>query len=246
MTIPRGPMPESTPAFEPVLLETLQVALGHDFADPKLLERALTHASYKNEARDTVRDNERLEFLGDAVLELIISDLLFREHPHLPEGRLTQLRSKIVNARTLSGLASNLYLGGLLRLGVGEERTGGRTRRSLLADSFEAVLGAVYLDGGFLVAQRVVARLYRGRLARLDEASPKDAKSLLQEWAQEHHRVTPKYRIVGQEGPDHASVFEAEVVIGQVVTARGTGPSKKEAQQSAAVAASHQVGLDVA
>lgn len=223
--------------FEPTLMAALQVALGHDFERIEHLERALTHASFKNERADVAFDNERLEFLGDAVLELIVSALLFRAYPELPEGKLTQFRARVVNAKTLSSMARNLSIGALLRLGVGEERMGGRSRESLLADAFEAVLGAVYLDAGYEVAQRVVTRLYRGWLSRLEEGAAKDVKSRLQEWAQEHHRVTPQYRVLRVEGPDHASVFEVEVSVGDLIIARGEGPSKKEAQRQAAAQA---------
>lgn len=233
------------PSFDPAFLAALQLAIRHEFADVSLVERALTHASFRNERRDaSLQDNERLEFLGDAVLELVVSDLLYREYPDLPEGRLTQLRSKVVNARTLSSLARNLLVGALLRLGVGEERTGGRRRRSLLADAFEALLGAVYLDGGFEAAFCVIERLFQGRLGGLDRDTPIDAKSRLQEWAQESYRTTPEYEIVGVSGPDHASVFEAEVVVGDVVRARGTGRSKKEAQRRAAEAAMETLQLE--
>jgi ribonuclease-3 len=130
-----------------------------------------------------------------------------------------------------------------LRVGVGEERTGGRKRRSLLADAFEALLGAVYLDAGFEAASRVVRRLFEGELRHLAHVASKDPKSLLQEWAQAHHRVTPRYRMVGAEGPDHDVRFEAEVSIPDVITARGSGPSKKDAQRAAAERALEGVGI---
>ncbi|MCB9729016.1 MAG: ribonuclease III [Deltaproteobacteria bacterium] len=232
--------------FEPALLAALELALGHAFADPRLLRRALTHSSWSHEFDGDVANNERLEFLGDAVLELAISAWLFRSYPQMPEGQLTQMRARVVNARALADLAQNLHVGGLLRVGVGEERTGGRKRRSLLADAFEALLGAVYLDAGFEVAARVVRRLFEGQLRHLSSDAPKDPKSLLQEWAQAHHRVTPRYRMTGAEGPDHDVRFEAEVSIPDVITARGSGPSKKEAQRAAAERALEGVGVLVA
>jgi ribonuclease-3 len=127
--------------FEPALLAALQLALAHDFADPRLLRRAMTHSSWSHEFDGDIANNERLEFLGDAVLELAISAWLFRSYPQMPEGQLTQMRARVVNARALANIAQNLHIGGLLRVGVGEERTGGRKRRSLLADAFEALLG---------------------------------------------------------------------------------------------------------
>ena len=208
-----------------------------------MLQRALTHSSYTNEVGGDVADNERLEFLGDAVLELAVSRWLYASYPRLPEGQLTQLRARLVNSRTLAGLARNLNVGGLLRLGMGEERSGGRKRRSLLADALEAVLGAVDLDGGFEAAQRVVHRLFEGRVRSLSASSAKDAKSLLQEWSQAHHRVTPAYDMVAVDGPEHQASFEAEVLVGDIITARGRGSSKKEAQKAAAQQALEAIGL---
>lgn len=228
--------------FEPTLFAALQLALGHEFEDPSLLGRALTHSSFTNEAGSEVANNERLEFLGDAVLELAVSRWLFETYPRLPEGQLTQLRARLVNSRTLAGLARNLNLGALLRLGVGEERSGGRRRRSLLADALEAVLGAVDLDAGFDSAQRVIRRLFEGRVRRLSAGAAKDPKSLLQEWSQAHHRVTPLYHVVSVDGPEHEAEFEAEVVVGDILTARGLGRSKKEAQKAAAQRALEAIG----
>ncbi len=229
--------------FEPAMLAALELALAHDFADPRLLRRALTHSSWSHEFDGDVANNERLEFLGDAVLELAISAWLFKSYPQMPEGQLTQMRARVVNARALANIAQNLHIGGLLRVGVGEERTGGRKRRSLLADAFEALLGAVYLDAGFEVASRVVRRLFEGELRHLADVVPKDPKSMLQEWAQARHRVTPRYRMVGIEGPDHEVRFEAEVSIPDIITARGSGPSKKDAQRAAAERALEGVGI---
>lgn len=222
-------------------VEALEEALGYRFTERDHLIQALTHASFTNEAPTEDGDNERLEFLGDAVLELAVSDILFTRYPDLPEGRLTQLRARVVNTRSLAQVARALKLGASLRLGIGEARTGGRERRSILADAIEAVLGAVYLDGGFVKARDAVAKLLGGRLAQLEEAPLKDAKSRLQEWAQEHHRVTPTYAIVAVEGPEHASEFVAEVLLAGEVLARGVGRSKKDAHQRAAEAALAEV-----
>ncbi|MGM0578195.1 MAG: ribonuclease III [Myxococcota bacterium] len=229
--------------FEPTLMAALQFALGHEFRDMTLLERALTHSSYSHEHGGDVLDYERLEFLGDAVLELAISDWLYRTYPQMPEGQLTQMRARIVNARTLASLARNLELGAMLRVGVGEERTGGRTRRSLLADAVESVLGATYLDAGYDVAEHAIQRLFAGRMRTLEARPPKDPKSMLQEWAQAAHRITPTYEMVGVEGPDHDARFEAEVSVGSHLTARGKGGSKKDAQRAAAERALEAVGV---
>ncbi len=225
-------------------LAELEAALGHVFTRRDLLVTALTHSSFKNEVPEPVEDNERLEFLGDAVLDLAVSQWLFREHPSSSEGELSQLRARVVDARSLAQIGLGLDLGDRLRMGVGEERTGGRRRRSLLADAVEAVIGAVYVDAGFEPANQVVLRLVGEALAGLGQGRLRDAKSLLQEWAQEHHRVTPRYDIISVEGPDHASHFEAEVVVDGVLTARGEGRSKKEAHQRAAEAALARIGAD--
>ncbi len=177
------------------------------------------------------------------MLELVVSEWLFETYPKLPEGRLTQMRARVVNSRSLAKLARNLHVGGLLRVGVGEERSGGRRRPSLLADTFEAILGAVYLDGGFPAGRKVVRRVFEGRFRTLGDASPKDPKSHLQEWAQGEHRVTPEYRLLGIEGPEHEARFEAEVVVGAVLRARGIGPSKKAAQRDAAERALEAAGV---
>lgn len=229
--------------FEPTLLAALQLALKHQFQDVSLLERALTHSSYINEQAEAGLDNERLEFLGDAVLELSVSEWLFSSYPRMPEGQLTQMRARIVNMRTLASLAANLHLGALLRLGVGESRSGGRRRPSILADTVEAILGAVYLDGGFDAARETVHRLFEGRVRDLSSGPSKDAKSRLQEWGQANHRITPRYRVLSVTGPEHETMFEAEVVIGDVLTARGDGRSKKEAQKRAAERALEAVGV---
>ncbi len=172
-----------------------------------------------------------------------MSEWLFESYPRMPEGQLTQMRARLVNMRTLASLASNLHLGALLRLGVGECRSGGRQRPSILADSVEAILGSVYLDGGFDAARSAVRRLFEGRVRRLAAGPSKDAKSRLQEWAQAHHRITPRYRVVSVQGPEHETIFESEVVIGEVLTARGAGRSKKEAQKVAAERALEATGV---
>jgi len=226
-------------------LGQLEEAIGHTFDDRLLLERAVTHSSYKNETSAVADDNERLEFLGDAVLELALSEKLFELRPVRPEGELTQLRARVVNGRTLARVARELDLGSYLLLGRGEERQGGRDRRSVLANALESVLGAVHLDGGFKAARQVVARLFTSELESALAGPAKDVKSRLQEWSQSRHRVTPHYRIVAADGPDHAVNFVAEVTISGVVTAKGEGRSKKLAQQAAARAAADALELEM-
>jgi len=209
--------------------------LGYVFGDRGLVVEALTHASYRHEADVEASDYERLEFLGDAVVELAVSELLYRRVPDAREGRLTQLRARIVNARTLASVAKELALGELVWMGRGEDQTGGRTRRSILSDLVEALIGAIYLDGGFDAALGVVERLVGPHLDQLLGASHlKDPKSRLQEWSQEHLRVTPTYSVTQVTGPQHDARFEAEVQVGAEIHGIGHGPSKKDAEQSAA------------
>ncbi|PKN56325.1 MAG: ribonuclease III [Deltaproteobacteria bacterium HGW-Deltaproteobacteria-14] len=230
----------SDPAPEQHPVEDL---LGYRFTDPALLEEALTHASHKNEVGGDVVDYERLEFLGDAVFELAVSELLFRRLPRAREGRLTQLRARLVNARTLATIARHLGLGDHIRVGRGEEKSGGRSRRSILADVLESIAGAIYLDGGYLAVSVVVARLVEPRLAEtLLQDSVKDPKSSLQEWAQHVHQITPAYTLVEVTGPQHDARFVAEVQIGDAIRATGSGASKKDAEQHAATAALREIG----
>jgi len=216
--------------------------LGYRFRDPTLLDEALTHASHKNEVGGDVVDYERLEFLGDAVVELAVSELLFRRLPGAREGRLTQLRARLVNARTLATIARHLGLGAHIRVGRGEEKSGGRARRSILADVLEALAGAIYLDGGYVEVSALVARLVDRRLEEtLVQDSVKDPKSRLQEWAQHVHQITPAYALVDVSGPQHDARFVAEVTVGDALNAKGGGASKKEAEQQAAAAALQEV-----
>lgn len=226
-------------------LAFLEEAIGHGFADRKLLQRALTHSSFKNERDDVGHDNERLEFLGDAVLELALSDYLFRLEPPRPEGQLTQLRARVVNGGSLSKVAGRLELGRYLKLGRGEEAQGGRHRSSVLANALEGVIGAVFKDSDFETAKALVHRLFADRITEALEGPAKDIKSRLQEWAQSHHRVTPTYKIIDTHGPDHAVSFSAEVTLGTVATATGSGRSKKLAQQAAAQAVVTALNLDI-
>ncbi|HLZ23522.1 MAG TPA: ribonuclease III [Ktedonobacterales bacterium] len=214
----------------------LESRIGHHFKSRQLLLDALTHRSYAYEnAAPSVVHNERLEFLGDAVLQLLSSDLLYRRSPKASEGDLSNLRAALVRASTLAGFARRISLGPSLRLGRGEETTGGRDRELLIASAFEAVLGAVYLDGGLRAAQAFVEPLLRDEIERVTASKQiKDDKSLLQELAQAQLGVTPTYVVVSQDGPSHDRSFVVEVHLGDYVAARGAGHSKRQAEQDAA------------
>lgn len=209
------------------------------FRDPEILLRALTHASYANEhpveGGKPVQDNERMEFLGDAILDFITAAWLYQRFPDLDEGRLTALRAALVRAATLAQFAEEIGLPDHLRLGKGEMESGGRHRANILGDAFEALLGALYLDQGYQAAYDfLVPIIERAMPAILLENLDRDAKSQLQEWSQAHRSVTPRYRQVAAEGPDHAKVFTVQVWIGNEVVASGSGTSKQMAEQDAA------------
>jgi ribonuclease III len=216
--------------------DELQAAVGVSFKNVGLLKQAFTHASYRNEHRkSSLQDNERLEFLGDAVLEVIVSDYLFRTRPDLPEGELTRLRANIVCEASLVVLARHLGFESYIRLGRGEERSGGRGRPALLADVFEAFVGALYLDQGFVSAQGFAnAHIF----PHLDKSAvTMDYKTGLQEWVQQNLNRKLNYEIVEERGPAHAREFVVQVRIGGEVYGVGAGRSKKEAEQRAAAAA---------
>lgn len=217
-------------------LDALAATLGYRFRRPGLLLDALTHTSYAAEhpALEVV-SNERLEFLGDAVLGLIASDQLYARFPAAPEGELTTLRAALVRASALADLARRVDLGPYLRLGRGEETTGGRERELLLARAMEAVIGALYLDGGMRAARRFLEPLLSRELeGALAQREVKDAKSLLQERAQAQLGITPTYRVAAEEGPSHARRFVVEALVGEHVIGRGEGSSKRQAEQAAA------------
>ncbi len=217
----------------PPELDSLETRIGHRFADRRLLEQALTHQSRAHEQGDLRLGNERLEFLGDAVLDLLISELLMEEHPDADEGVLSKARAASVNQRALAARARALDLGQFVRLGRGEQRSGGADKESILANVFEALLGALYLDGGLAAARSLVEREFQPRLGALKEALG-DAKTRLQERAQALGRSIPEYCTVAERGPDHAKEFEVEVRIGDEWLARGGGRSKQAAEQAAA------------
>jgi ribonuclease-3 len=217
--------------------ETLQRTIGYRFRDRGLLEHAMTHTSRANEdVSGGVRDNESLEFLGDAVLGFVIADLLFNEFPDRDEGQKSKIKAALVSTVTLARLAERLSLGDHLLLGRGEEKTGGRRKQALLADGYEALIAAVYLDGGIEHARAFVAREFGALLADARDAGAtgQDYKSALQELVQARNAPLPEYRLVGTLGPDHRKLFQVEVVVRGEPLAEATGASKKEAEQEAA------------
>ena len=218
-------------------LDWIQETLRYRFKDTTLLATALTHRSCAYERGDDAGASyERLEFLGDALLGLLVSDWLYRDDATAAEGVMSRRRQSVVRTSTLADIGSRMGLGEAIRLGRGEERTGGRQKPSLLADVFEAVLGAVYLDGGIRSARAFVRRQLGSALAATRGASSTrdDFKTRLQEKTQARLQETPRYRIVSTTGPDHALEFVAEVCVGHSVLGRGTGPNRKRAEQDAA------------
>jgi ribonuclease-3 len=220
-------------------LEPLEKAIGYRFRDRGLLEHALTHRSRAHEdASGGVVDNESLEFLGDAVLGFVVADLLFHELPESSEGRKSKLKAALVSAPVLAQLAERLGLGDYLLLGRGEEKTGGRQKQALVADSFEALIAAIYLDGGVGATRAFIVQQYRDLIDEVHRTGAvsllTDSKSALQEWLQSHDKPLPEYFVVGQRGPDHQKVFEVEVRSQGVRLGSAEGRSRKEAEQAAA------------
>ena len=225
----------------------LETVLGHVFRDPRWLVQALMHSSRLPErtADDPVESNEKLEFLGDAVLELLVSEELVRAFPGWSEGQLSKSRARLVNTTALSHAAGRLGLGYHLRLGRGEEKTGGRAKPALLADVYEAVIAAIYRDAGLDAARGFVLKsLVEGAMdAEAERLGRTDHKSVLQELLQSRGVAPCRYYIVAESGPDHEKTFRVEVRIAGEITAAGTGKTKKEAEQSAAIAALIQLGV---
>ena len=217
---------------------TLEDKLGYRFKNRALLENALQHSSYANEHRGTgMRSNERLEFLGDAVLGVVTADYLYKKHPDLPEGDLTRIRAALVCEESLHEVAQSLDLGRYLMLGRGEEQGGGRERPSILADATESVFAAVYLDGGIGSARKFITSFILTNNEREQEGGIRDYKTALQELVQRESGQVLSYRLTGESGPDHAKVFRVEVDLNGTPAGKGEGRSKKEAEQSAAKAA---------
>lgn len=214
-------------------LNDLQVRLGYVFRQPALLDQALTHRSYGAD------NNERLEFLGDGVLNCVVGAILYARFPSLREGQLSRMRANLVNQQPLYEIALEIDLGSHLRLGEGELKSGGAERPSILADAFESTLGAVFLDGGFEAAQAVVGRLLGNRIDKVDPAAQgKDPKTLLQEWLQSRRHGLPSYELLATSGQAHAQTFRVacRIDVLKLVT-EGSGPSRKAAEQAAAQAA---------
>jgi len=221
--------------------DALQQAIGYRFRDRGLLEHAMTHTSRANEdVSGGVHDNESMEFLGDAVVGFVIADVLFREFPDFDEGEKSKTKAALVSTTTLARQAERLNLGEHLLLGRGEEKTGGRRKQALLADGYEALIAAIYLDGGIEHVRAFIVREFAPLLAEVQQhgiAGSQDYKSALQELLQARDQPLPEYRLVGTMGPDHRKLFQVEVVVNGEALAESTGPSKKEAEQDAARAA---------
>jgi ribonuclease-3 len=216
----------------------LEQSLGYQFREVALCEAALTHKSWLNERPGEARtDIYRLEFLGDAVIALVVSDLLMRRFPDHPEGELSKKRAAVVNETGLAHVAEVLALGQWIFLGRGEEQAGGRQKRSILADALEALVGAVYKDGGFEAAYQVTDRLFARSLDGAGLAADRDFKSRLQELSQARLHLAPTYTLLAQAGPDHDKTFEVAIFLGDKEYGRASGKSKKEAQQNAAARA---------
>jgi ribonuclease III len=214
----------------------LKSKLGVSFRDPGLYAVALTHRSYAYE-NDVAETNERLEFLGDAILNLCVTDLLYARFPELLEGDLAKLRASLVSEPALAEVAAELELGDAVQLGRGEKLSGGHSKPSIMADTLEAVIGAIYLDGGIQSVRKVIRNLFGTRIEHAaDHPIPKDAKTRLQEIVTRRYGVLPRYRVSGS-GPDHEKQFSAEVVVNDESAGRGEGRSKKEAEQAAAAKA---------
>ena len=216
-------------------LRQVERSLGYAFGDPALLEQALTHPSYAAESATPVPDNQRLEFLGDAVLQLVSTERLYRRFPTLNEGRLTKLRSVLTKARTLARFSRDLALHEALRVGKGEAQSGGRTRPSNLADAFESVLGAVFLDGGIAPARTLCCRLVEPYLADIDGLlATENPKGALQEYTQEHRQSKPEYQVIKVEGPEHEPVIAVRVLLDGDELARASAGNRREAERKAA------------
>jgi len=221
-------------------IQHLEHILGQRFNNPELLRQALTHPSYLNESNlDSSKDYQRLEFLGDAVLGLLLADLLFKHFPDITEGNLSKLRSSLVDQKSLAKLAIATNIAPFILMGKGTENEGGRNKPSILADVFEAIIGAIYFDAGFDAARQTVEQIYRDTLSELkfNPASLNDPKSELQEQLAARKLPAPAYSIIGDEGPDHLKLFTAVVSVAGKMTGKGTGQSKKIAEQNAARAA---------
>ena len=223
-------------------MKRLEEALQYKFKDKRLLDRALTHSSYANENKSSDGSNERLEFLGDSVLSIIVAEHIFLNYKNLPEGELTKIRASLVCENALHEFSQELKLGEFLKLGKGEQQNGGASRPSILADAFEAVLAAIYLDGGIEPARRHVLRFVDKKLGCMASVAFKDYKTVLQEVIQQNPEEKLEYVLVDEKGPDHANIFTVEVHLNSNVIGKGTSGSKKRAEQEAAKQALELMG----
>ena len=225
-------------------MNDFEKVIGYEFSDKSLMETALSHSSYANESKISRQSNERLEFLGDSVLSIVVSQYLFNHFSHLPEGELTKIRASLVCEKSLFEFALQINLGDYLFLGKGEASSGGRTRPSILADAFEAVIAALYLDGGLENAERFILKFIPDDLDKAKKSSFSDYKTILQEIIQKNPEERIEYILVGSQGPDHNKVFIVEVRLNSNVIGKGTGKSKKQAEQNAAREALELMGYE--
>jgi ribonuclease-3 len=220
------------------MADTLAAKIGYAFSDPVLLETALTHSSTQNDQKD----NERLEFLGDRVLGLAVADMLFAAYPQEPEGSLAKRHTGLVQQEALVNVAREAGLAAYLKLSAGEMKSGGQQKDKILADAMEALIGAIYLDGGFAAAAAFIARFWRAMLQN-QALPPEDAKSLLQEWAQGRGLPLPEYKLLGKSGSDHAPSFEIEVSVVGAGTASAKAANKRAAEKEAAAKMLEKIGV---
>lgn len=215
-------------------ISTIEAKLGYSFQDRSLLTLAFVHRSFINENRAITQHNERLEFLGDAILGMLVSDHLYRFLPSMPEGELSYLRSRLVEASSCVKYMQSLGIASYILLGKGERMNDGRGRESILADLFEAIIGAIYLDGGIEAARKFLFQNFMPHIDSILKTPLHNWKALLQDYCQKKYQQTPVYHVLHESGPDHSKTFEISVLINQQELGRGTGASKKEAQQAAA------------
>ncbi|MEW6525427.1 MAG: ribonuclease III [Spirochaetota bacterium] len=216
-------------------LQQLEKRLHFTFSNKSLLKRALTHRSYVNESSIPVKDNERLEYLGDSVLGLVVNEYLFKSFENYPEGDLAKIKSAVVSEETLAKVANQMNLGDYLIMGRGEELTGGRYRQSILADALEAIIGAVYLDAGLTKSKKLVLRLLKKDIQRIDKLSYlRDPKTTLQEIVQKKYKSRPLYTVIHESGPDHSKMYTIKLTINDRDITIGTGSSKQKAESDAA------------
>lgn len=219
----------------PMSFEDLEKTLDLKFSDREIIKQAFIHRSYLNETKKPTPSNERLEFLGDSILSFLISEYLYKTYPQLPEGNLTALRSSVVNTRTLAQISISLDLGKLLKLSKGEDEGGGRENISILADTFESLLGSIFLDQGLETVDKIIKSHLIPHLEKvLKTKAFKDAKSTFQEVVQEKLRISPVYKVLKEKGPDHAKTFTVGAFVNDTLEGTGTGKSKQEGEQMAA------------